>query len=59
MYKLTIIFKSGKKIKNTYTEKELRDVLKQKFKKPISYATVLTPSGVVKDVTKIFEPFAY
>ena len=59
MYKLTIVFKNGKKIKNTYSEKELRVVFKKKFKQSIRYATVLTPSGVVKDVTKVFDPFAY
>ena len=38
---------------------KLTIVFKKKFKQSIRYATVLTPSGVVKDVTKVFDPFAY
>ena len=59
MYNLTVVFKNGKTIKKAYTEKELRVVFKKKFKQKVRYATVLTPSGVVKDVTKVFDPFAY
>ena len=59
MYQLNVTFNNGKKLKGNYTEKELRKILKKKFKKSVRYAVVITPSGVTKDVTKIFDPFAY
>jgi len=59
MYKLTITFKDGKRLTGNYSESELRVMLKKKFKKQIRYAVVITPSGVTKDVTKIYDPFAY
>ena len=58
MYTITVIFTNKKKFSGDYTERELRKILKNGFKQPIRYATILTPSGITKDVTKILDPYA-
>lgn len=57
-YILTVVFTNKKKVSGKYTEQELRKILNAGTKQPISYASVLTPSGITKDVTKLLDPYA-
>ena len=52
MYKLFIRFSSGTETTKDYTEFELRKLFDKGVKGTISWATVTTPSGTTKDVTK-------
>jgi hypothetical protein len=52
MYKLFIRFSSGTETEKSYTETELRGLFDKGVKGTISWATVTTPSGTSKDVTK-------
>lgn len=53
MYKLFIQYRDGKVTNTNLSENDLRIILKKKSKKPIKWATVTTPGGTSKDVTKI------
>ena len=55
MYKLFIQFADGSTVNNTFTEVGLRTVLKLKVKSRVKWATVTTPSGCDKDVTRLLE----
>lgn len=55
MYKLFIQFADGSTVDNKFTEDKLRSVLKMKVKSRVKWATVTTPSGCDKDVTKLLE----
>lgn len=58
MYKLFIQYRDGKVTNTNLSENDLRIILKKKSKKPIKWATVTTPGGTSKDVTKIlFQKF--
>ena len=53
MYKLFIKYYAGKDTDTDVTEKNLRVILKKGSKRPVRWATVTTPNGTTKDVTKI------
>jgi len=55
MYKLFVQFQDGSKFDNKLNEKQLRGILKNGLRGPVSYATVFTPSGVSKDVTRTLQ----
>jgi hypothetical protein len=52
MYKLFIQYGDGSQLNKTFQEKELREVLTKGVKGYIKWATVTTPSGCEKDVTR-------
>ncbi len=52
MYKLFIKYHSGKDTDTQLSEKQLRVILKKGSKKPVRWATVTTPGGTTRDVTK-------
>ena len=52
MYKLYIKYRDNKETNTPLSEKQLRVILKKGSKKSVSWATVTTPSGTTRDVTK-------
>ncbi len=57
MYKLFIQYENGKKLNKQFEESELRTVLKKGVKGVIKWATVTTPSGTTRDVTRILRKY--
>lgn len=58
MYKLTINFRDGKKLEQSMKEADVRELFKRiksgKEKiRPVKWATLVTPSGVSRDVTNL------
>ena len=53
MYKLFIKYRDNKETDTSISESQLRVILKKGSKKPVKWATVTTPSGTHKDVTRI------
>jgi len=55
MYHLFIKYRDNSETDRDLPENVLRDLLLKGTKKPIKWATVTTPSGTKRDVTKIME----
>lgn len=53
MYKLFIKYDDNTELNKDFTETGLRNVLKKGVKGVFKWATVTTPSGVTKDVSRI------
>jgi len=53
MYNLFIQYADGSRLSKDFEESDLRLLFKKGIKGVIRWATVTTPSGVHKDVTKI------